>query len=65
MQPVLFAAALPSGHIYSISTDPAESEALVCGMMQPFSVRHKHTQLQRLATTGVTDIFAAGVHSSV
>jgi len=69
MQPVLFAAALPSGHTYSISTDPAESEAPVCGMTQPFSVTHKHTsiytQMQHLATIGIARIFSSGVHSSV
>jgi len=39
MQPVLAAEVQPCGHIYSTSTDPKVSEALVCGMMQPFSAK--------------------------
>jgi len=42
--PVLAGAVLLSGHIYSVSTDPEESEALVCEMMQPFSVTYMKTR---------------------
>jgi len=43
MQPALAAKVPPSARIYSTSTNPIESEALVCGMPQPFSVTNMQT----------------------